>query len=422
MPDQIRIPEPFDFLFEPIGTYRNRASYGGRGSGKSHSFATALVVHARHQKLRILCCREIHDSIKTSVKQVLDNKIAECGFGDFFASTNTEIIGQNGSHFTFAGLRSNPDAIKSMEGIDVAWVDEASAISARSLEFLEPTIRKPSSEIWYTWNPDLPTDPVDDLFRGNSPDSLQLKEKGTWALPPRTILRQVHWDGNPWFGGVLEDLRQFHQRRDPDKYAHIWLGEYRRNSEARVFHNWTVKEFEAPETVRRFYLGADFGFSVDPTVLIRCYIDGRTLYVDHEAWAVKCEIDRTAALFDKIPGARKWPLIADSSNPQIISYLWRNGFANITGAAKGPGSIEDGVEFLKSYDIVVHPRCKHVIDELTLYSYEVDQHTGEVLPKLADKKNHTIDALRYAVENVRRSTFGNFAPPIVVTRPRGLPT
>ena len=97
--------------------------------------------------------------------------------------------------------------------------------------------------------------------------------------------------GKP-FPDVLCEEMEWDKRRDPDKYAHIWLGEYRRNSEARVFHNWTVQDFDTPDNVGRFYFGADFGF-VDPTVLVRCYIDGRKLYVDYEAWSVKCELDGT---------------------------------------------------------------------------------------------------------------------------------
>jgi phage terminase large subunit len=105
-----------------------------------------------------------------------------------------------------------------------------------------------------------------------------------------------------------------------------------------------------------------------------------------------------------IPGATVWPVTADSSNPQAISYLKRHGF-RVEPSVKGTGSIEEGITFLKSYDIVVHPRCPHVIDEMSAYSYEIDKNTEEILPVLADKKNHTIDSLRYAVEGERRSTY-----------------
>jgi recombination protein RecR len=130
-----------------------------------------------------------------------------------------------------------------------------------------------------------------------------------------------------------------------------------------VFRNWRVEEFEAPDGVT-FRLGADFGFSIDPSVLVRCYIEGRNLYIDHEAWQIGCEIDRLPDLFMSVPEAEDWPMVADSSRPETISHLRRHGFPRILSAVKGPRSVEEGVEFLKSFDIIVHPRCQHVVDEL----------------------------------------------------------
>ena len=399
MAPTVRIPDPFRFLFtdkaDDGSAIRYRAAYGGRGSGKSHSFATALVIKARQKPIRVLCAREIQRSIKDSVTRRRDDKIKECGFSQFFRSTETEIKGTNGSHFVFAGLRSNIESIKSLEGVDIAWVEEANTVSQASLTNLGPTIRKEGSEIWFTWNPRHPNDPVDAMFRLPS------------GAPPRSIIRKVNYDANPFFPAVLREDMEWDKRRDPDKYRHIWLGEYLQNSEARVFRNWTVEPFDTPADAR-FYHGADWGFSIDPTVLVRAFILDRTLYVDREVYKVGCEIDRTPALFDALvpedPGsARKWPIVADSSDPQNISYMRRHGYDKMRPSVKGPNSIEQGVEFLKGYDIIVHPRCKHVIDELTLYSYETDKLTGEVLPKLADKKNHTIDALRYSIEGVRRA-------------------
>jgi phage terminase large subunit len=163
-----------------------------------------------------------------------------------------------------------------------------------------------------------------------------------------------------------------------------------------------VDEFEAPAGTI-FRLGADWGFSVDPTVLVRCYIEGRNLYVDHEAYAIGCEIDFLPDLFARVPESGKWPIIADSQRPDTIDYMQRHGYPKITNAIKGPNSLEEGVEFLKSFDIIVHPRCQHVIDELSLYSYKTDLLTGAVLPVLDDLNNHTIDALRYACEGLRRA-------------------
>jgi phage terminase large subunit len=120
---------------------------------------------------------------------------------------------------------------------------------------------------------------------------------------------------------------------------------------------------------------------------------------------VGCEIVNTPDLFMTIPESEKWPIVADSARPETISHMRKNGFPKIMGAVKGPKSVEEGIEFLKNYDIVVHPRCKHTIDELSLYSYRTDPLTGRVLPLLQDKKNHVIDALRYACEGVRRTNI-----------------
>lgn len=399
---RIQIPRAFREIFDP---YRYIAIHGGRGSAKSHTVAAALVIQAATARKLILGAREIQKSISDSVKLLIENKIKDQGLSDFFRSTKTEIRGVNGSRFIFAGLRTNPDMVKSTEGIDIAWIEEASRVSARSIEILEPTIRKPGSQIIATWNPENETDPIDVMFRGKD------------GPPPGALVKQVNFTDNPFFPEVLKAKLEWDKKRDLDRYLHIWEGGYRRNSEARVFKNWKVEEFETPPDAR-FYHGADWGFSVDPSVLVRCFIDGRTLYIDAEAFAVGCEIDHLPALFagndpreprkwsnpKGYPGiatAIKWPIRADSSRPDTVSYMRRRGF-NITSAAKGPGSVEDGVEFLQSYDIVVHPRCKNVIDELTYYSWKIDEQTQEILPVLEDKKNHTIDSLRYALEEVRR--------------------
>jgi phage terminase large subunit len=138
--------------------------------------------------------------------------------------------------------------------------------------------------------------------------------------------------------------------------------------------------------------------------LVRCWIDGKRLYIDHEAYMVGCEIDQLPDLFARVPDSQKWFITADTARPETISYMQRHGYPKINAAIKGAKSVEEGVEFLKSFDIVVHPRCQHTIDELTVYSYEIDDLTGLILPKLADKDNHVIDALRYACEGARRAT------------------
>lgn len=377
---------------------RYKGGHGGRGSGKSHFFAEALLERCVLQPgLRAVGIREIQKSLEQSVKRLLEDKIEQLGLGSYFEPQKYEIKTPGDGLIIFQGMQNHTaESIKSLEGYDVAWVEEAQSLSQRSLDMLRPTIRKPGSEIWFSWNPRHNTDPVDKFLRSGE-------------RPPSSVVVKANWSDNPWFPEVLREEKDYDRRRDPDKYAHVWEGEYLRSSEATVFRNWRVDEFETPSDVT-FYHGADWGFSVDPTVLVRCFIDGRTLYIDHEVYKVGCEIDRTPALFDTlVPGqpaaARQWTIIADSSDPQNISYLRRHGYERIKPSIKGPHSVEQGIEFLKGYDIVVHPRCKHTIDELTMYSFKTDPLTGDVLPVLEDKKNHVIDALRYAVEDVRRPKF-----------------
>jgi len=232
------------------------------------------------------------------------------------------------------------------------------------------------------------------MFRGGEP-------------PPDSIIVRASFSDNPWLSKESKALIAYDKRRDPDKYAHIWLGEYERNSESRVFRNWKIGELSIP-TDARPYFGADWGFSKDPNTLVRVWIFGeRTAYIDREVYKVGCPIDKTPALFERIQDARTlsiraWPIKADSARPETIAYMNARGF-NITPSKKGPDSVKEGVEFLKNHDITVHPDCPHTIDELSLYSYKTDKLTGEVLPELSDKKNHVIDALRYAVESLRRA-------------------
>jgi phage terminase large subunit len=396
----LRIPTARVFL-PLLNPCRYKGAHGGRGSGKSHFFAEMLVERCvLNPGTRAACVREVQKSLKNSVKLLVEDKIKALGLGGFEV-LEAEIKTPGGGVIIFQGMQNHTaDSIKSLEGFDVAWVEEAQSLSQRSLDMLRPTFRKPGSEMWFSWNPSKPTDPVDLFLRGEHP-------------PAESVVVQANYSDNPWLPEELRADLEDDLRRDPDKFAHVWGGEYSLNATARVFRNWTVREFKTPEdAIHRF--GADWGFSIDPTTLIRCHIDGRTLYVDAEAWEVGCEIDKTPALFDTIPGSRKFTIRADSARPETISYMRRQGF-RIVEAIKGTGSVEDGVEFLRSFDIVVHPRCVNVAKELAAYSYRIDPHTDEILPMLDDKNNHTIDALRYALEELRRT---GYKPKAAEAKPR----
>lgn len=402
---QIETAPVFVPLLQPC---RYKVAWGGRGSGKSHFFAEMLVeIAVSRPGFRFVCIREVQKSLEQSVMRLVEDKIQAFGLGPYFRVMQSHIECPGDGLIIFQGMQNHTaESIKSLEGYDGAWVEEAQSLSERSLDMLRPTLRKEGSEIWFSYNPEDPDDPVDKFFRGpNKPGDGE------------AIIVNANWDTNPWFPEVLRKEKDYDRRRDPDKYAHIWLGKYRKSSEARVFKNWRVEEFETPDDAR-FFFGADWGFSVDPTVLVRCWGKDRTLYIDQEAYRVGCEIDYTPALFagtdtndpprwsnphkfEGIPGSLRWPITADSARPETISYMRRKGF-NIKPALKGAGSVEDGIEFLKSYDIVVHPRCRHTIDELASYSWKVDPKTNEILPVLADKKNHVIDGLRYGLEGLIR--------------------
>jgi phage terminase large subunit len=386
---QLKTPE---WALPLLEASRYKGAWGGRGSGKSHMFAEMMLEeHIMNQAQSSVCVREIQKSLNQSVKRLLEMKIQEMNAGAYFEVQDAVIKSKKADgRIIFQGMQNHTaDSIKSLEGYDRAWVEEAQSLSQTSLDLLRPTIRKPGSELWFTWNPRQASDPVDLLLRGPTP-------------PKDANVIKVNYADNPWFPSVLKDEMEYDRRRDPDKYQHVWRGEYLQNSESRVFRNWRIEDFDAPaDAIHR--LGADWGFSVDPTTLVRCHIIGRTLYIDHEAYMVGCEIVNTPELFMQVPEAEKWPIVADSARPETISHMRRNGFPKIMTAVKGPRSVEEGIEFLKNYTIVVHPRCTHTIDELTLYSYKTDPLTGKILPVLEDKKNHVIDALRYACEAVRRA-------------------
>lgn len=374
---------------------RYKGAHGGRGSAKSHFFAGLWLEESISRKLDFVCLRETLKSLEFSVKKLLEHKIEAHNCGAYFEVQDRRILSKAGGVTIFEGMQNHTaDSIKSLEGFDRAWFEEAQNASENSLTLLRPTIRKQHSELWFSWNPNAPTDPIDALLRGDN-------------IPPDAIVVQANYMDNPWLPDVLRAEMEYDRGRDVEKYNHVWLGEYKRNSEARVFRNWLIEEFDTPGGAIH-YLGADWGFSVDPSVLVRCHIDGRRMYIDYEAYMIGCEIDNLPHLFSLVPESQKWWITADSARPETIDYMQRHGYPKMTPAVKGSGSLDEGIQFLQSYDIVVHPRCRHVIDELSSYSYKTDPDTNQVLPILEDKNNHMIDALRYACEGVRRSTVRKY--------------
>lgn len=203
---------------------RYKGAYGGRGGAKSHFFATMMVMACYSRQTRCVCIREVQNTIKDSVKQLLEDKIATLGLGAYFRSIENEIRGPHGSLIIFKGMQSyNADNIKSLEAYDVAWVEEAQTLSQHSLDLLRPTIRKQGSELWFSWNPRYKTDPVDKFFRKDP--------------PPDAISVLVNHVDNPWFPEVLKKEMAHDFSVDPDKADHIWNGAYG-SSQGAILSRW----------------------------------------------------------------------------------------------------------------------------------------------------------------------------------------
>lgn len=379
-----------DIFQDAFSSARYKLYYGGRGGGKSWAIARSLILLSVQKPIRVLCCREFQTSIKQSVYQLLSEQIELMGFSDFFDIQEKIIIGKNGTDFIFQGLARNINGIKSTENISIAWVEEAQTISKPSLELLIPTVRAPNSEIWFSWNPQQDDAPIETLKK-----ALESSEQ------VKSVIQKVGWQDNPWFTKELNEERLLCLETDPEAYDHIWEGGFQTISEAVIFKDRVaIKVFETPGKARLFY-GVDWGFSVDPTAMVRCFIEDNCLYIDYEAYKVGVELDHLPDFFDRhIPECRKWPIGADCARPETISYIKRQNF-RIYPAKKWPGSVEDGIEFLKGFKkIIIHPRCVNTAKEFRLYSYKVDRITRDILPKIEDKNNHAIDALRYALDKM----------------------
>jgi phage terminase large subunit len=393
--------EQFTPLFEPENPAyhcRYKVFYGGRGGRKSWEVARACLLKAMQKKTLVVCTREFQNSISDSVLRLLANQIELLGLSYFFEVQKTTIIGKNGSEFIFKGLNGlTIDSIKSLEGADICWVEEGHSVSDHSWRVLIPTIRKNNSEIYITFNPDLPTDPVYQRFVINRPDSCYVSK--------------INYLDNPDCPAVLIEEANYLKRVDYDAYAHIWLGEVRHHTEAQVFRNkYKIESFEVTPEYGDPLNGADWGFSVDPTVSIRCYIKDRKLYIRHETYKVGCEIDDTPAMFDRIPDARQYVIRADSARPELISYMQRSGF-RIESVEKWPGCVEDRVDFIRNFEqVIIHTDCTHTAEEFRLYSYKTDKRTGDVLPALIDKHNHCIDAVGYALTPLIRLPERTYMP------------
>jgi phage terminase large subunit len=386
----IKLPPKLVAVFAPPrGSVSYRALFGGRGSAKSFTAAKMAAIWGYAEPLRILCTREFQVSIKESFHAELKAAIASEPWLAAHYDVGVDYIkGANGTEFIFRGLRRNEQSIKSLAKIDLTIVEEAEDIPEMSWLALEATVfRQPKSELWAIWNPRLDGSPVDNRFRKNPPQG--------------ALVASVNWSDNPFFPAGLETLRRREQERlDPATYAHVWEGAYLTNSDAQVFAGKIhVQDFTPAPNWQGPYYGGDFGFSQDPTAAVEVWIHGADIYIHREAFKRGLELDDTAPFVaGKIAGFEREVSRWDNSRPESISHLRRHGLPRATAVEKWPGSVEDGIAFLRSHArIVIHPSCGNMQQEARLYSYKVDRNTGDVTTAIVDAHNHGWDAVRYAL-------------------------
>lgn len=394
------------------GQARYRGAHGGRGSGKTRTFALMTAVKAMMfaeagSSGVILCGREFMNSLEDSSMEEVKQAIRSVPWLDAYFEMGEKFIRTKNRRvsYVFVGLRHNVDSLKSKARVLLAWIDEAESVSETAWMKLLPTVRETDSEVWCTWNPEKDGSPTDQRFRK--------------TVPANAKIIEMNYSDNPWFPDVLEQERQDDRKRlDDQTYAWIWEGAYRENSDAQILAGkYRVDEFEPQPGWDGPYFGVDWGFSQDPTAGVKLWIHDQRLYVEHEARKVGLENDDIAEfMIQRLPDIEKHVVRADSARPETISHVKSTGqgkrpaLPKIMAVQKWPGSVEDGIAHLRSYrEIVIHPRCKETLKEARLYSYKTDRLSGDVLTTIVDANNHIMDAIRYALgPMIRRQGVGIF--------------
>lgn len=375
------IPTEFERLFDK--DWREAAVYGGRASLKSHTVARYLLTRARQAKTRILCCREIQRSIKDSSYQLLKDLIKEFELDDF-RITNDSIVNEiNGSEFLFKGLYGNEQTIKSTEGIDIAWVEEAQTVSEKSLEILTPTVRKDGSQIIYTYNRLDEDDPVH--------QRLVLDGR------PNTLIINVNYDvaiKYGWFPEVLRLEMEDDRERRPDLYKHKWLGEPLTMSESRIYKDWAIID-DIPHNARLERYGLDFAWKPDKTALVAVYYYDGGYLLDEINVQLEWENADIASTLKNIPQVLT---VGDSSDERSIADIRSYGI-NIVAAKKGPDSLRRGIKLMQEQRISVTRRSAHLIDGYRSWSWKLDR-DDKIIPGVPEHEPDALAAARYAIESL----------------------
>lgn len=381
MEKEIEIPEEYERLLDT--DWREAAVYGGRYSLKSHTVARYLLIRARMAKTRILCAREFQNSIAESSHQLLSDLISQYELYDFEVTDKSIVNKLNGSDFLFKGLHHNEQNIKSTEGIDIAWVEEAQTISNSSIEILTPTIRKPGSQIIYTYNRLLEDDPV----------HKRLVLEGR----PNTLIIQANYDVALKYGFVpdviLHEIEDDKQNR-PALYKHKWLGEPS-TMERKIYRDWNFID-EIPHEARLERYGLDFGYSNDPTAIVAIYYYNGGYILDEVAYQKGMSNKQIADILLPLPRA---VITADSAEPKSIDEMRLHGLT-VMPTVKGKDSVNQGIQFVQRQRISITNRSHNVAEEYKRYLWMEDK-DGKIINKPEHEWSHSMDAIRYGFDGLR---------------------
>lgn len=372
---------------------------GGRAGGKSHEVGQHLIVDAMQNTTGNLCGREYQVSLKDSVHSLISQIIREYDLNwnlngnpktPFWDIGREYIRNARGSFFIFKGFQ-DMNSIKSINGINRVWAEEAQSLSQHVIDILLPTIRAEDARFFFTWNNSRPDDPIEKL-RDSIPNDISYK-------------RHVTYKDNKYALKNNQLMAQINRMREQDyeKYQHVYLGGYNFNADSQIFKNkYIVADFEKKPHWTGAYYGLDWGFANDPTAMVECYIGDDCLYISRELCSTGIELDGMYSwINEKMPEAKNHVIRADNARPESISYCRRHGFPSMIAANKWPNSVKDGIAALRGfYKIIIHPSCVNAAEQFSKYSYKTDKLSGDVMPEIAKGHDHIPDALRYAIDPI----------------------
>ena len=397
----VEFPEKIGFLFEPS---RYKVLYGGRGSGKSWGVARALLLMGMNKPIRVLCARELQNSITDSVHALLADQIKTLNLDSIYEVQNTVIYGKNGTEFLFAGLKHNVTKIKSFEGVDVCWVEEAQTVSKSSWDVLLPTIRKDGSEIWITFNPELDTDETYKRF--------------VVSPPSNAVVQKVNWSDNPWFPQVLRDEKDDLKKRDMDAYLNVWEGNTRQVLDGAVYAT-ELRKAQEENRIRDIFVDTtipvstfwDIGWSdLNSIWFVQTVPGGEVRVIDFYQNCQKTIDHYVQVLQTKGYTYRDHWLPHDAEHKNMTGKSVKDIMQgmNLPVRITPKLSVADGINaarMLMNRCYFDQNRCAEGLQALRHYRYDVDPDT-KLFSKtpLHDQNSHAADAWRYVAVAIDEGT------------------